>query len=75
MSEGSNLDVRIGLCSFTIRIDTSFEEGSNATRRSCLRGVRGIAERFQTMHLSSTTSFYNQDVTNYLREGRWDLDA
>ena len=51
----------------TIRIDTNFEDGSNATRRSCLRDAFKAAEEFQMMHLSLIVSFCNQDVMNHLR--------
>ena len=69
-SEGSKLDVRTALCLLTIAIDTNFEEGSNATRRSCLRDAFKTSEEFQTMHLSTTASFCNQEATNHLREVR-----
>ena len=70
MSKGSNLDMRTALYLLTIRIDTNFEEESNATRRSCLREAFKTAEEFQMMHLPPTSSFCNQDATNHLREER-----
>ena len=70
MSEESNLDMRTELCSLTIMIDTTFAEGSNATRRSCLRDTFRTAEEFQTMHLPPPASLCNQDVMNHLREGK-----
>ena len=59
MFEGSNLDVTIMLWSFTIRINPSFEEESNAIRSSCLRDAFKTVEEFQTMHLPPTASFCN----------------